>query len=182
MIARWKGPRRLFWDDACAILAAVLVLVTATLWQWAARDLYYILRLAAGLVPLEADYATRLYRGLKVSLTVELFFYTALFLIKLSFLLFFRRLGSHVRGQKYIWWPVFALAVTSYLVSVGDVEYHCLVGRTVEYLETQCSTQTAIRFTTATLIVNCVLDVISDFASKKRFDRFHLRRYLEHSC
>lgn len=168
LISRWRGPGRLYWDDACAGVAAVLVLITAALWQWAAADIYYFLNLDAGLVPLEADFPIRLLRGLKASLVVELFFYTSLFLVKMSFLLFFRRLGSHVRGQKYIWWPVFALAVVSYLVSVGDVEYHCLVNASVAHLETYCSSQDAINFTTTTLIANCVLDVLSDFASKMK--------------
>lgn len=166
LVSRWRGPRRVFWDDACAGLAAILIIITAGLWQWTARDIYYILNLAAGLAPLEADFATRLIRGLKASLIVELFFYTSLFLVKLSFLLFFRRLGSNVRGQKHIWWSVFAFAVIGYLVSIGNVEYHCLVNTSVVYIETHCSSQTAIHFTTATLITNCVLDVLSDVASE----------------
>lgn len=144
----------------------MLVLATACLWQWAAKDIYYFLELDAGLVALEADFPTRLFRGLKASLVVELFFYTSLFLVKLSFLFFFRRLGSHVRGQQYVWWPGFSLSVVTYLVSVGDVEYHCLVNATVAYLQSYCSSQKAINFTTNTLIINCVLDVLSDFASK----------------
>lgn len=168
LISRWRGPKRLYWDDAFAGLAAILVLITASLWQWAARDIYYFLELYAGLVAVEADYPTRLFRGLKASLIVELFFYTSLFLVKMSFLLFFRRLGSHVRGQKLFWWPAFALSVVSYLVSVGDVEYHCLVNTTVAYLESYCTSQDAIHFTTTTLIANCVLDVLSDFSSKRK--------------
>lgn len=165
LTSRWRGPKRLFWDDACAGLAATLVLITASLWQWAARDIYYFLNLAAGLVPLEADFSIRLHRGLMASLIVELFFYTSLFLVKLSFLFFFRRLGTHVRGQKYIWWPIFAFSSVSYLISIGNVEYHCLINTTA-YIEGFCSSQEAIAFTTATLVTNCVLDVLSDFASK----------------
>lgn len=163
LISRWLVTRRIYWDDVCAVFAAILVLITACLWQWAAEDIYYILNLAAGLVPLEADFLERLFRGLRASLIVELFFYTSLFLVKLSFLLFFRRLGSNVRGQKSIWWPAFALSVICYLVSIGDVEYKCLVNSSALYIQTYCTSDDAIYFTTTTLIVNCVLDVLSDF-------------------
>lgn len=166
LVSRWRGPKRLYWDDACAVLAAVLVLITACLWQWALKDIYYFINLNAGLVALQADYPTRLLQGLKISLIVELFFYTSLFLAKMSFLVFFRRLGNNVRGQTYVWWPAFTLSVISYVISVGDVEYHCLVGETAVYIQTYCSSQKTIHYQTATLIANCVLDVLSDFASK----------------
>lgn len=50
--------------------------------------------------------------------------------------------------------------------SIGNVEYECLVNTTVEHILDYCTSQAAIEFTTATLVVNCVLDVLSDFASK----------------
>lgn len=166
VIARWRGHGRLFWDDACSVFAGALVVTTAGLWQWAVRDIYYILNVAAGLAPLAVDFPQRLLRGQKAAFIVELFFYSSLFIVKLSFLLFFRRLGSNVRNQKYVWWPALALSVVCYLVSIGDVQYECLINTTAEHLMTYCTTQEAIRFTTVTLIINCVLDVLSDIASK----------------
>lgn len=169
LAARWRGQRRLFWDDACSIFAGSLVIITAILWQWAVRDVYYVLNVAAGLAPVQADFAERIFRGLMVSLIVQLFFYTSLFVVKLSFLLFFRRLGSKVRGQGLAWWPALALSVVCYLVSVGDVQYDCSVNATLEHILESCTSPAAIQFTAVSLIINCVLDVLSGIASKFAF-------------
>ena len=162
--------RRMYWDDACAAFAAVLVLITACLWQWAAKDICHILNLAAGLVPLEADFMEQLFRGLQAYEPVSLWSSSStfhFFLIKLSSMLFFRRLGSNVGGQKPIWWPAFALSIICYIVSIGDVENKCLVNSSALYIPTYCSTSDdAMYFITTTLIVNCVLDILYDFTSK----------------
>lgn len=104
----------------------MLVLITASLWQWAARDMYYVLELQAGLVPLQSDFPARLQRELKASLMSNLFFYAALFFVKISLILFFKRLGHNVRGQKYLWWPAFILSAICFVVSVGDMGFNCL--------------------------------------------------------
>lgn len=162
---RWHGPRRLFWEDAFLLFAYVLSPITAALWQWAAKDMYYTLNVEAGLAAYETDFLERLRRWLIVNLVVELFFYSSLLSVKLSFLFFFKRLGSKVQGQKYVWWPVLGFSITAFLVSLGDVQYECLVGD-MTYIVTYCGTSPAGRFTTITLQVNCVLDVLSDFLSK----------------
>lgn len=156
------GTRRLFWDDGLAFFAWLLVLVTAALWQWSAREMYYILDVSAGLATPDADFVVRVIRFARIQFVVELFFYTTLFAVKLSFLLFFRRLGHRVNGQQYIWWPVFIFAWISYAVSVGDIQYVCELGP-IETLETYCFSASATRFTVATLKANCALDVFSDF-------------------
>ncbi|KAJ4392295.1 hypothetical protein N0V93_005920 [Gnomoniopsis smithogilvyi] len=84
--------------------------------------MYYILDVSAGLATPDADFVVRVIRFARIQFVVELFFYTTLFAVKLSFLLFFRRLGHRVNGQQYIWWPVFIFAWISYAVSVGDIQ------------------------------------------------------------
>lgn len=54
-------------------------------------------------------------------------FYSNLWTIKLSFLIFFRKLGQNVIGQKALWWGVSAFTAASYLVCIGNLEYNCLV-------------------------------------------------------
>lgn len=57
-------------------------------------------------------------------------YFTGLWAIKLSFLLFFRRLGNRVRGQKVVWWTVFALAIAFFFTVVAVINYKCLLGLT----------------------------------------------------
>ena len=101
----------------------------------------------------------------KSAVVVLVFFYTSLWAIKTSFLLFFRRLGHNVTGQKVIWWCVFGFTVASYFVCIGDIQYTCLAAP-LENIFDHCSTNAALRFQRITLQFNCAIDVLTDFASK----------------
>ncbi|KJZ70911.1 hypothetical protein HIM_09704 [Hirsutella minnesotensis 3608] len=162
LYSRFRGPGRLFWDDGFVVFAWILVLLVAALWQWAAKDMYYVIDVQAGLAQFAPNFFERMSRWLRVSLIVELFFYTALVAIKLSFLFFFRRLGDGIHYFRYIWWPVLVITLGSYFGSVGNVNYKCLVGTTEEILGV-CNTPGEIDWTTRTLQANCVLDVLTDF-------------------
>ena len=50
---------------------------------------------------------------------------TALWLVKFSFLLFFRKLGNHVRRQKILWWAVLGFTSASYVVCIGLGPFEC---------------------------------------------------------
>ncbi|KAI0594166.1 hypothetical protein F4775DRAFT_575051 [Biscogniauxia sp. FL1348] len=163
IVSRFRGPHRLFWDDGFVIFSWILSLITAAIWQWAATDMYYIMNVQAALATYDPErYMTSLRNWLNTSLTAELFFYTALVSIKLSFLLFFRRLSSGINHFKYIWWPVLVIAVGSYIGAVGNVDYKCLVG-TLEQITGVCQEEHELRFTTDTLKANAALDVLTDF-------------------
>lgn len=165
LVSRFRaGSRQLFLDDWFAIFASILVLITAALWQWTAADMYYVLDISAGLSVPDADFYTKLILFARIQFVVEFFFYTTLIAVKLSFLLFFRRLGQRVQGQQYIWWPVLFFSLVSYIVSLGDIQYACELGP-AETLVTYCNSASATNFTTATLKANCALDVFSDFLS-----------------
>lgn len=178
LASRWRGQGRFFWDDLFALFAAALILVTASLWQWEARDMYYVLNLQAGLVLPEADFSIRLIRELKVSFMSQIFFYTALFCIKLALIIFFGRLGSKVRGQKYVRWPALILSATCYFVSVGDIGFHCLINSDIMYLSTYCVSKEWAKKMSTAVAANCVLDIVSDVASKPLQRSPTLRRSL----
>ncbi|KAI0425616.1 hypothetical protein F5Y09DRAFT_352127 [Xylaria sp. FL1042] len=122
LYARCFRPRKVHVEDVLISLAWILVVSSSALWQYAAKDLYYSLNLDAGIVPLEPDFADRLHRWIKVSLAVELFFYTTLILFKLSMWFFFKRLGTSVDHFNYRWWPVLVFSFIVYFVGIGDVD------------------------------------------------------------
>lgn len=130
--------------------------------------MYYVLDISAGLRAPDADFYTRLIPFARVQFVVQFFFYTTLTAVKLSFLLFFKRLGQRVHGQQYIWWPILVFSLISYIVSLGDMQYACELGP-AETLVTYCNSASATNFTTATLKANCALDVFSDFLSMYHF-------------
>ncbi|ETS81749.1 hypothetical protein PFICI_06751 [Pestalotiopsis fici W106-1] len=164
LVSRWHGPGRIFWDDVFVVLAVLLVLITAILWQWAAKDMYYILDVQAGLASLETDYVTHLTRDLKVSMVTEIFFYAILLFVKVSFILFFKRLSSNVRGQLWIRWASLALSAICFFVSIGDMGIRCFIQSDLQYLETYCASPEFNKTSTNAITINFILDVISDIA------------------
>lgn len=146
------------------MIAYILLLVTAGLWQWAAKDMYYVLNANAGLVQIGPDFTKRMHRFLVVSFIVEIFFYTILIMFKLSLLFFFKRLGSNADRFNYFWWPTLVFSICTYLVAIGDVDYNCIFG-SLERIEVSCNSHAGTYFLKVTLDVNCALDVLSDFLS-----------------
>lgn len=165
LFSRFRGPRRLFWDDVFAISAYILVLITGAVWQWGAKDMYYVLGVQAGIEQyVQEFFLPRMRAWLTASIIAELFFYTALLLIKLAFLFFFKRLGNGIDHFKWVWWPVFVITVGSYLGAIGNVKYSCLIGP-LEAILAECNTEPTIKFVVNTLYANCALDVLTDFLS-----------------
>ncbi|KID97563.1 hypothetical protein MAJ_06435, partial [Metarhizium majus ARSEF 297] len=158
LYARSRTSRRLYLDDLFISFAYVLVVVTAALWQWGAKDMYYILNANAGLVQVGPDFVTRMRRFLLVSFIAEMFFYTILMLFKLSLLFFVKRLGSSVDRFKYFWWPTLVFSMCTYLVAVGDIDYKCLFA-TLEDITVRCNSPSGTYFLKVTLDVNCALHI-----------------------
>ncbi|ROV91192.1 hypothetical protein VMCG_09333 [Cytospora schulzeri] len=150
LYSRFRGPGRLYWDDAFVIFAEVLVLTSAGLWQWGAKFMYYVLEVKSGLAAPGPELIPEMWKFLDVTLAMELFFYTSLILVKLSFLFFFRRLGQNVQRQRYIWWFVLIFCLVVYAISLGDMEYSCYKG-SLEVIEGYCTSHAANDFTVASL-------------------------------
>ena len=166
LFARWKGFKKLFVDDAFVIFAWLLALLTAVDWQVVARWMYQFIAVTSGQQwPPPISFVKDSERYYKGSVIVLVFFYTSLWAVKISFLLFFRRLGQNVAGQKVLWWCVFAFTLASYFVCIGDIQFSCLAAP-LEDIFAHCSLDAAVHFQRSTLKFNCAIDVITDFASK----------------
>ncbi|KAK4207858.1 hypothetical protein QBC37DRAFT_432811 [Rhypophila decipiens] len=162
LYSRWLGKRRLHLDDYFIIFAGALALATAALWQWAAPAMYRSLTAAGLHGDLPADFPQQLKRFLVTWGVIQMFYATSLTAVKVSFLVFFRRLGGHMSRLRFIWWPVLFFTLASWAIMTGLVHYRCVFTSLEEIFE-YCSTPDSIQFTTATLKVGCSLDVISDF-------------------
>lgn len=129
VIVRLKAFHKLFADDPLVLFSCVLLLTNAIIWQVVKEDLYLNLAVSAGqLYPPPADFPTRTERYLRASVAIIIFFYTGLWAIKISLLVFFKKLGQNVRNQTIIWWSVLAVTCASYFVCLGTIEYKCLAG------------------------------------------------------
>ena len=137
IFVRLQTFRRL-WSDDALVLASWLMFITATIiWQFFKDDLYVNLEVSAGqLYPPPVDFSKTTERYLRGSIAIIMLFYTYLWSVKISFLIFFRRLGNKVQGQKYQWWFVLAITVASYFGCLGTIDYKCL-GSSFSYIARQ---------------------------------------------
>lgn len=83
--------------------------------------MYYTMRILAGLELPDADFESIIEPYFKSTAAVIILFYSSLWSIKISFLLFFRRLGMNVKNQKLLWWPVFGITVATYFACIGTI-------------------------------------------------------------
>lgn len=166
--ARWKSFRRYFWDDGFVLFAWILILATAIMWHFVAADLFQISYVASGKLSITHTPTlvqdTELY--LRVSIAVIIFFYTSLWAIKFSFLIFFRKLtaGTYIKAQIIQWWVVFGFTLVTWFACLGTLEYNCLAAP-LPRIAQHCSDPYAVRFQRVTLIFNCAMDVLTDIMS-----------------
>ena len=93
-------------------------LANAALWQKAVNNLYAVVAVDSvqrSLPPLHSFFVS------------HLLYYTALWSIKLSFLLFFRKLGIDIRRHMILWYCVLGYTVASYVICLGTIDYKCFV-------------------------------------------------------
>ena len=135
ILVRYKIFGRLHTDDYLVFVAWALLLTNTILWQTCKDDLYDNIKLSAGqLFPPPANFEHNSEQYLRKSVAVIVFFYTGLWTIKLSFLIFFKRLGQNVNNQGLIWWTVLLITAASYFACLGDIDYKCLAS-SFSYIE-----------------------------------------------
>ena len=125
---RVKSFRKLFVDDALTLLSWLMILVTSIIWQQLSGAMFRSLRVIGGEVyPPPPNFVEDEQNFLRGSTAVIVLFYSSLWAVKVSFLIFFRRLVHGVVRQKQLWWCVLAITVGSYFVCIGTIEYNCLL-------------------------------------------------------
>lgn len=165
LLACWRTFKRFWVDDILVIFAWLLTLGSAIDWQIIARKMYQAVAIAeAQLRPLPPTFATDAESLLRGTLVVDLFYPCSLWAIKMSFLLFFRRLGHNVTGQNFLWWSVLGFTVASYLVCIRIIQYSCFV-TPFSQVWRECETKEDAYLGQASLKIICALDVFTDFSS-----------------
>ncbi|KAL8705269.1 MAG: hypothetical protein Q9201_001600 [Fulgogasparrea decipioides] len=125
LVVRMKSFRKLYADDYLVILAWTLLLGTSLTWQIMGPILYDYYAIQAQKKLPGPDFQDKYAAFLRTIVPFTLLFYSTLWAVKLSFLLFFWRLGSKVRGHNIWWWVVLGITVAAYIACIGDVDYRC---------------------------------------------------------
>ena len=112
------------------MLAWLMLCAAAILYQIQSVNLYNQYPLVTGKIPPTLVNMER-ERTLLSSILVQYFlFYTALWTVKLSILLFFRRLFGERQQAPWLkawWWFITALTVCTWAVCLCTLPYHCLL-------------------------------------------------------
>lgn len=91
--------------------------------------------------------------------------YTSLWSVKLSFLLFFYRLGPRlITGIKWHWWSVAVVTMVAYPVTFTTYPYYCSFGTLEQVLSRYCVAEQNMSF--LSIKVNTGLDVGTDVLSE----------------
>ncbi len=152
-------------DDYFVVLALAFALANAIMWQIYAHNMFHIMAVSAGLELPDEGFVSIAESYSRSTIAFLVLFYSALWSIKMSFLLFFRRLGQNVRGQKVVWWPVFGFTIVTYLTCIGTIDYPCFVN-SIAWETANCSTPAATSFQRMMLKLNCTWDVLTDCSSR----------------
>lgn len=128
---RLKAFRRLFADDALVFLSWCAVFITTVFWQERIYEIDYMWE-TSDESSQEEPTDLVLFRFIKkimfqgISNAILSFF--SLWCIKFAFLLFFRKLGQKVKGQRNLWWFVFVSTFATLVISVAIMHYGCFSG------------------------------------------------------
>ncbi|KAF9737742.1 hypothetical protein PMIN01_05521 [Paraphaeosphaeria minitans] len=169
--SRWRTFGRFFADDLLALFAWLSAAAMGAVAIWMVDSMYWTMDLAfAPIDPSEfhpslLTYIRRYSYGANIS---YMLMYTSLWSVKLSFLLFFYRLGPRlITGIKWHWWSVTVVTVAAYAVTFATYPYMCSFGTYKQIATPYCTTEQSMSF--VNLKVNVGLDVGTDVLSM-----FHL--------
>lgn len=125
---RIRSFRKLFWDDLLVIAAWGMLLGTAVLWQVEAPTLYEQYAVESGKEPFSLGFIERDTAFLRTIAPFTILFYSCLWTVKLSFLIFFRRLGSKIKGHQIWWWCILVITFLTWVACIADIDYQCSLG------------------------------------------------------
>ena len=125
-----KVFRHLQPDDAFVFIAWLLSVANSAIWTATSKELYFTLDLATGrLTKMPPDFLQRLERLLSCYLASYILGYASLWSIKISFIVFFRKLGEKLQSQRIAWYAVLGFCIASFAVCFGTVDYRCLTSK-----------------------------------------------------
>jgi len=161
-----KMFKRIGPDDVIAIAAWLMFLSDVTLWTALSPRLYENYAMLQGKGPTdEAGMARNWERyGSLIHLVApfKILFYTSLWTVKLSLLLFFRRLGHQIRSHEVWWWCVLFVTFATWAVCIADIDYPCTTSKPWPWIMEHCGYESKLAYQNATFYANCALDIISD--------------------
>ncbi|KAL8770310.1 MAG: hypothetical protein Q9209_003946 [Squamulea sp. 1 TL-2023] len=158
---RFTVFRRFFADDGMVLLAWILILIGAALWQNMIDDLYLIYAVSVGAVQPPNNLLAILDQYTHQTIAVTMLNLFSLWSVKAALLTLFFKLGHNVRGHKIIWWIAAGATVIGLAISIGVQNWQCITGSQMEAIA-KCSTEAYGDFIYRSLRVQAAWDIITD--------------------
>lgn len=122
LFVRYRNLKRFFWDDGWVSFGMICLTIMAVMNQLQRETIYMILGLQTGLTPKKAyntpeKVASAMIHQSKLQFVFMMFFWTTLWSVKASLLMFYRRLFIGVQGYMRWWWVVVGICVVTWLMS-----------------------------------------------------------------
>ncbi|KAH8672762.1 hypothetical protein BGZ60DRAFT_514373 [Tricladium varicosporioides] len=162
---RIKVFGRLWFDDLFLFVAWLMIIASTILWQNSYRVLFLLSRwVDEELMPVseaELEYSRHVILG------IEIMYNFSITAVKMSFLLFFRRLlyKVDIKWLSIWWWVVCFITLGALVTSIGDGQYKCLVG-SIEQIQASCPETASQNHALPAVIANTVLDLLTDLLSE----------------
>jgi hypothetical protein len=163
---RWVVFRRLIFEDYLILVALLMHNVSAILIQIYVPLVYDLEKVQNGdMSVIGPDFFENSRKAFNVVGANLLLSIVGVFLVKLNFMLFFRRLGERIKYFVILWWIVLLFAIAGTIAQIGMLLYKCFFG-SVSYIFGQCSSTENAARSALNAIFSSVIDAVSDFLSK----------------
>ncbi|KAF6219280.1 hypothetical protein HO133_005105 [Letharia lupina] len=115
---RLKISRRLYFDDAWASLALLILLGLALVLTVAIPSMYQVLNVGAGLAEPDTDFMKNATFYLKLQFALTYLYWSCLWAVKACFLSFYHRLTKNLKYCRQVWWATVIISVLSYIGAI----------------------------------------------------------------
>ncbi|KAK0628380.1 hypothetical protein B0T17DRAFT_505061 [Bombardia bombarda] len=160
---RWICFHRLLVEDWLMLVALMLHNGEAILAQIFVRHSFVMEAAERGDYPVVTpEFFNNSRRGLVALFTVTVATTVSVTIVKINFLLFFRRLGNSIRAFTIAWWLVLIFTVGGSLVQIGMIDFQWLSGQPEYIFSANYTSEDALKRNYFNAIFSVVVDAISD--------------------
>ncbi|KAH6623180.1 hypothetical protein F5144DRAFT_495471 [Chaetomium tenue] len=136
-------------------------LAAACVAQLRLHYVYMLEDVSNGAIPIPATFVDDVPKALHGIFIQGILSITGVHAVKLSFLLFFHRLGRQIPKYIMFWWFVAFVTLASYAISIALIEYKCMLS-SLDVIFFQCTANGETARQWAYMIAYCTIDAASD--------------------
>jgi hypothetical protein len=164
---RYAYFRLLLFEDYLMLFALVIHTAEAILIQLYVQYVYNLEAVGKGdLSKITPDFMPNSRKGfIAVGTSINLTIIGVL-IVKLNFLLFFRRLGKNLNRFNIAWWTILTFTIAVTIAQITMQRFGCFFGEIMYIFSGHCTDKDALKHISVNAIFSAVVDAISDFMSK----------------